>query len=315
LSEKFDNYSIEEKEILITGSSGFIGKKLIRSLALRNNVIGVQLEQPEQHMKNIGVNYIVKDIASLKEKDLPGNIDIVIHLAAILDNPLLETEQTSRMPLFEVNIKGTYLLLEIAKKLEIKKFIYGSSGGVYGFGEEIFKESDPIDKIPLNFYNLTKLLSEKMCRWYSQFMDTIILRYGAPYGPGTSNPMFKYLIDYSLVNFDINSSFKYKNYLFNPIYIDDAVNITERATILEGFHIINVGGPDIVSPLEITRNIMNKLRGKKVQELNKNRNEIGRKRILDIKKIEEILSYKFKFDIEKGISETIKSFANKNLLF
>jgi len=313
MSKKLERYLLKGKRIIITGTSGFIGKNLIKSLALNNDIIGIQLELPEAEMKYSRVEYIIKDLCTLSSKDFPKNIDLVIHLAAKLDNPLKEIEP-SNDSLFEVNVRGTYVLLEIAKQLNIPKFVYGSSAGVYGFGEKPFKESDLINSIPINFYILTKMLCEKMCQWYSQFIDITILRYGVPYGPDTSNPLFKYLIEYSLRNNIVDSSFKCKSQYFNPVYIDDAVKITEHAATLKGYQVINVGGPDIISPIEIVEHISN-IMGKKKSHtvIMKKKEEEIRKRILDISKLEKILKYKFKFNMAQGIVETMKFYKGKNL--
>jgi UDP-glucuronate 4-epimerase len=108
--------------------------------------------------------------------------EAIVHLAAragvrpSLAQPRLYTE---------VNILGTQNLLELARELGIKKFVFASSSSVYGVNQKVpFSEDDPIFK-PISPYAATKLAGEALCHVYHHLygLDIVGLRFFTVYGP------------------------------------------------------------------------------------------------------------------------------------
>jgi UDP-glucuronate 4-epimerase len=85
----------------------------------------------------------------------------------------------------DVNINGTLVLLEAAKKYGVGKFIFASSSSVYGNNEKVpFSEDDNVD-FPISPYAATKKAGELICHTYHHLYGIPItcLRFFTVYGP------------------------------------------------------------------------------------------------------------------------------------
>ncbi len=120
----------------------------------------------------------VRDVDVL-DKAMQG-IDGVFHLAAMW---LLHCKDYPRTA-FEVNINGTFNVLEACVKNNTKRLVYSSSASVYGNAVEIpMTEEHPLNN--RNFYGATKIAGEAMCRAFHDRYDLayVGLRYMNVYGP------------------------------------------------------------------------------------------------------------------------------------
>ena len=182
---------------LITGAAGFIGSHLCgRLLAGGWELVGLDnfddFYDPAVKHNNIAeclkdahfelVEGDIRDgdcVASILEKD---GIDIIVHLAAKAGvRPSIENPVEYQ----DVNVNGTAVLLEAARKYKIKKFIFGSSSSIYGNNEKVpFAETDNVD-YPISPYAATKKAGELLCHTYNHLFDIDItcLRFFTVYGP------------------------------------------------------------------------------------------------------------------------------------
>ena len=122
------------KNILITGGGGYIGTNLTNEL-LRNgfSVTAVDTFWFGNYLKkHKRLKVIKKDIREILKKDL-NKIDCIIHLASIANDPAAELNAKLT---WDVNVLATYSLITLATNLKIKKFIFASSGSVYGIKKE-----------------------------------------------------------------------------------------------------------------------------------------------------------------------------------
>jgi len=106
--------------------------------------------------------------------------DAVIHLAAMW---LLHSKEYPRTA-FEVNVQGTYNVLEACVNSKIERLVYSSSASVYGDAVELpMTESHPFNN--RNFYGATKIAGEAMARaFYDRYgLNYVGLRYMNVYGP------------------------------------------------------------------------------------------------------------------------------------
>ncbi|TSC96835.1 MAG: NAD-dependent epimerase/dehydratase [Parcubacteria group bacterium Athens0714_26] len=154
--------------ILVTGNNGYVGSVLTELLLEKGyEVTGLDTNYYEEckvfDFKN-NVRQISKDVRDISADDLK-NIDCIIHLAALSNDPLgeLETSLTS-----DINFLATVKLAQLAKKAGVKRFIYASSQSMYGVSnldEEL--DEDNSDKNPLTAYAKTKWEAEcelkKLC--------------------------------------------------------------------------------------------------------------------------------------------------------
>jgi len=168
---------IKGKRFLVIGGAGFIGSHVVSEL-LKHDVkevviydnyargkisnISEQIEDPRCSVFPDGGD--VRDIDIL-DKAMQG-IDGVFHLAAMW---LLHCKDYPRTA-FEVNINGTFNVLEACVKNKIKRLVYSSSASVYGNAVEIpMTEEHPLNN--RNFYGATKIAGEAMCRAFHDRYD------------------------------------------------------------------------------------------------------------------------------------------------
>ena len=161
--------------ILVTGGCGFIGSNLVDVLVEdpKNNVIVVDnLDTGKKENCNDKATYIFQDLRDVFETpdsfEVLKGVDIVFHLAALARiQPSFERPSET----LDINVKGTALVCEFARKNNIKVIYAGSSsfyGGVY-----------------LNPYAFSKWQGEEVCKLYSEVYDTstVIARFFNVYGP------------------------------------------------------------------------------------------------------------------------------------
>lgn len=149
--------------ILVTGSTGFIGSSLCKELSLKgHNVSGFSL--PEGDIRNLDL-----------VKKAMENIEVVFHLAALLphNNPNDPTL------FFNNNVQGTLNLLKASS--QVKTFIYASTMSVYAEPPQYLPVDENHSVWSATAYGVSKIQGELLCNLYS---NTIILRYGGAYGVG-----------------------------------------------------------------------------------------------------------------------------------
>lgn len=154
--------------ILITGNKGYIGSVLTEILLSKNyNVTGYDTgyyEAGELYGAPQPQKQIKKDIRDVAKNDL-ADIDAVIHLAAISNDPLGELNPALTE---EINFQATIRLAQLAKEAGVKRFIYSSSQSMYGISETDEElEEDSSKKKPFTIYAKTKWEAEcelkKLC--------------------------------------------------------------------------------------------------------------------------------------------------------
>ena len=123
-----------KKKILITGGCGYVGSLLIDALVKKNYNITVvdALWFGNYIKKHKNLKFIKQDLRNINKINLKG-FHTVIHLANIANDPSAEINPSIS---WEINVMASYELLEKAKSSGVKKFIYASSGSVYGVKKE-----------------------------------------------------------------------------------------------------------------------------------------------------------------------------------
>lgn len=157
-------------KILVTGSSGFIGKNLVSFLKKKPyQVIGCDLT----------AKCDVTRLQSLKPKI--KNVDAIVHLAA---QPGVIPSTKQPLETFQTNVVGAINILEAARLNQVKRVIFISSNAALGQQQPPIVE-DMIPK-PLSPYGAAKLAGEAYCHAYfhSFGLETVILRFSNVYGPG-----------------------------------------------------------------------------------------------------------------------------------
>jgi len=286
------------KNILITGANGLIGKSLLPLLAEENNLFAITSQKNIQNTKN--VTFIPIDLSKeWNTSILPNNIDLIIHLAQsahFRDFPEKSQE------VFAVNTDSTLKLLHYAQQIGVKKFIYASSGGVYGNGEQHFAEDSPLAPSgDLGFYLSTKLCSEILLESFIKFFDIITLRLFFVYGKNQKKSM---LIPRLVDNVKESKTIILQGengIKINPIHVDDAVIAIQNSLSLLGSHKINIAGKEVLSLKQIVEIIETHVGKKAVLKI---QNQEIKNLVADTEKMERLLHIP-SINLKMGLSSIV----------
>lgn len=245
------NVDLEEKNILITGSVGFIGSNLVLEL-LRTlssvNVLGIdsvndyydvkikewRLQEIEKEAKN-HVNSKWKFIkGNIADKVLIDKIfkefkpQIVINLAAQAG---VRYSISNPDAYIESNIIGFYNILEACRhsydneNSGVEHLVYASSSSVYGTNKKVpYSTDDKVDN-PVSLYAATKKSNELMVHAYSKLYNipSTGLRFFTVYGPAGRPDMAYFGFTNKLIKGENIEIFNYGNCKRDFTYIDDIV--------------------------------------------------------------------------------------------
>lgn len=233
--------------ILVTGCTGFIGSRLINLLLEKGHHIHC-ISRKEVCPTGEKVDHLQHDLSrQLDYKRLPANLDCIIHLAATIEKTIKDPD------MFLINTFSTLNLLEYGEKVGIKKFIFISSGAVYGYSKEPLSEESRIN--PIDFYGLSKYQSELLVNHHSQQFSTVILRLFFPYGLGQTNGIIPLLANRIKNNEAIiiyNNRHNDGNPKINPIYITDAIKSIDKSLLVEGQCNVNICGDEVITIKELS---------------------------------------------------------------
>lgn len=155
--------------LLITGAEGFIGKRLVRQLEKKYEIVGVDAKSNG----NITDRGLMKNIFETK------NPDYVVHLAAALDNNIWNNLKN--------NIYGTMVIAGLCKRYGVKRLIFTSSAAVYG---NAHKADERRRLHPINCYGAAKKHCENIIR--KKRLPHVILRFSNVYGKGGQGVISKW---------------------------------------------------------------------------------------------------------------------------
>jgi UDP-glucuronate 4-epimerase len=184
-------------KVLVTGGAGFIGSHLSEALLRQGHQVAIVDELNDYYspavkqanldlVRAVGpVEFFHADVAdetAISEIGDRTRPDAIVHLAAragvrpSLEQPLLYER---------ANVRGTMVMLEMARRLGVRKFVFASSSSIYGLANRVpFSEEDALN-LPISPYAATKLAGEKICYTYSHLygIPIVCLRFFTVYGP------------------------------------------------------------------------------------------------------------------------------------
>lgn len=231
--------------VLITGAGGFIGARLLDRLADGHEVFALA-RRTAGGREAPGRRWIEQDLSlPLDYSRLPPKVDAVIHLA---QSRLYRQFPEGAEDVFGVNVGGTFRMLEYARRAGAERFVFASTGGVYGYGREKFSETDAVR--PLNFYLSSKYAAELLLENYKRFFGAVVFRLFFVYGPGQRGMLVPTLVD-RVVRGETVVVEGARGLKVNPIYVDDAVSAFEAALRLPGSALVNVAGDEAVTISEL----------------------------------------------------------------
>ena len=348
---------------LVTGAAGFIGSHLSERL-LRDGwkVVGVDnfddFYDPKIKRRNVAgclknknFQLIEADIrdGNAMDKAVGNGVEIIIHLAARAG---VRPSIAQPMLYADVNINGTMVLLEAAKKHKVSKFIFGSSSSVYGNNKKIpFSEDDSVD-FPISPYAATKKAGELICHTYHHLYGICItsLRFFTVYGPrqrpdlaihkfaklieqGKPIPVYgdgSMMRDFTYIDDIIDGTVAAINHLTSHesrlSAVAPALHSTqcgggsakaeatnyELRTTSHGFNIYNLGNASPISVNDLVTKIEKSLGKKAVREYLPPEQGDVERTFADITKAARELDYKPRTTIEEGLARFVKWLRQKN---
>lgn len=276
-------------KILVTGSSGFIGKKIVKRLDKlkvitdSNNSERIDLQNKEQVMKL-------------------DSADIVIHLGGKTPQNELKWSEY-----FDNNVIGTLNVLEYCIQKKVKKMIYVSS---YVYGDPKYcpiDENHPIN--PHNAYTESKYLGERLCEFYCNRSDLnlIILR---PFNIFGESMREGFLIT-NLIN-SVKTGEKLtivnKNSKRDFLHVDDFVDLIVKLIDYDfKFEVFNVGAGISYSFEDIIKKI-ERITSQKINADYEENKEIFIDEITsDISKIKNKTYWQPRIKFDEGLEKMLKS--------
>ncbi|MDD3083536.1 MAG: NAD(P)-dependent oxidoreductase [Candidatus ainarchaeum sp.] len=289
-------------KIFVTGSEGLVGKELINELENKGHeVIKFDFKKGQNILdkKKLG--------AYLKK------IDVVIHLAGIIN------ENNKKM--WEINVEGTKNILEESINKKIKKFIFLSSTGVYGFTKGIVDENSELK--PITKYEKSKYEGEQVVLNRQEEIHVNIIRSAMIFG---KNDYWKKMITLLEKNFPLPCNGKN---IFQIICVKELVNaIIQIIKTGEPSEIYLISGKEKLTLKEFCKKIKKELGKKefvwsipetiailfgnifKIKILNKNNIlHLKKQRNYCLEKIYKI-GFKHKYKLDNQIKKIVKEIKN-----
>jgi len=224
--------------IFITGSSGFIGFHLVKKLLEKghkihgfdsmNNYYDVKLKKVRlkilKQYKNFSFTRgLLENQKILAKSILKFKPKIIIHLAA--QAGVRYSIEKPRVYL-DSNIIGTYNIIELSKKIDVKHLLIASSSSVYGANKKLpFREIDKTET-QLSIYASTKKATESIAHSFSSVwkVPTTILRFFTVYGPWGRPDMALFKFTKGILNKKVIDIYNKGKMYRDFTYIDDVVN-------------------------------------------------------------------------------------------
>lgn len=310
---------IRDKKILVIGGAGLIGSHVVEELLQedikevivyddfsRGTIENLEeaLKDPRCRIFEIGGDIMRTDIL---EAAMNG-VDGVIHLAALW---LLQCYEFPRAA-FDVNIRGTFNVLEACVASKVKRLVYSSSASVYGDAvEEPMTEEHPYNN--WTFYGATKIAGEHMFKAYHKRygLEGVGLRYMNVYGPrqdyrGTYIAVMMKILD-NIDNGTAPVVYGDGSQAYDFVYVTDTARANVcalKSDVPFGFY--NVGRGIKTSIKELTQLIL-KISGSDLPiQYEPAGQTFVTNRIGDVTAAERDLGFKWRVDLEEGLMGLIE---------
>ena len=159
--------------ILVTGACGYKGSVLVPKLLRQGHrVVAFDIQWFGNFLEPHPDLVVVKgDVRNPAQIDLDG-IDAIIHLSSVANDPCGDLDPKLT---WEISCLATMQLADLAKRRGIKRFIYASSGSVYGVKSEL-EVTEDLELVPISEYNKTKMCGERILLSYRDDMVVQIVR-------------------------------------------------------------------------------------------------------------------------------------------
>ena len=295
----------------VTGGAGFVGSNIVKLLVKENHdvlVIDNMHTGKKENLEEIfdKIEFCELDIRNILElENKIKDVDGIFHEAALTivqESFLMEEEY------YDVNVKGTENIFNIAEKYGIK-VVFASSSSVYGNTEKI-----PIiennERNPINPYGKTKLEDEFLAEKYSKKGVSIIgLRYFNIFGKGQTGSYAGVITKFvnqlkekkSPIIFGDGSQIR------DFIFVEDIAQSNLSAMLSKiNFGFFNIGTGKTTTILQLAKFLIKLYNLEISPEFSDPLDGDVQKSQANIKKTQQLLNWTYKIDIEEGLEKMIK---------
>ena len=246
--------------LILTGASGFVGRNFIKAAAGKFRLFCIARRSMEEAgvQPDANLRWTQVDIADREKLHelVPrvrdhGGVDYVVSLAGHYDFTNKDHPEYTR-----TNIQGTKNMLELARELGVKRFLFASSQAACPFGTLVTEETPPSATMP---YARSKGAGEELVREYAQWVPGAIVRIAAVFSDWCEYPPL-----YTLLNNWLSGKFLESHIIAGHghsaipyIHVQDLVQcflrVIEKSDELERLCTFNAGPDGAVSHLELFR--------------------------------------------------------------
>jgi nucleoside-diphosphate-sugar epimerase len=306
--------------VVVTGGAGFIGAHLCRHLLnVGHRVTAIDNFDPfyPRTMKEEGIQDLPREAFTLIETNICNTgtvlqalhtrgVDAIIHLAAKAGvRPSIEAPGSYE----QVNVGGTQSMLQVAHRLDVDTFIYGSSSSVYGNNEKVpFAEDDPV-RNPISPYAATKRSGELLAHTFHHLYDMTVycLRFFTVYGPRQRPDLAIHKFARQLLTNQPITMYGDGTSSRDYTYVDDIVNGISKSigraksVDVPEYEIINLGGAETTQLKDLISGIADAMGiTPEIERLPEQPGDVERT-YADISKARRLLGYDPDTPIERGL--------------
>ena len=306
----------KRKKVLITGGTGFIGSNFVYKFLEYGYDVHL-IVRPESNfwriepvVKRLKLHYInLLDTEETEKFVTTLNPQIILHFATY---GAYQSKQQDIKLTVDTNLLGTVNLVNACSKIKFDCFINTGSSSEYGIKNHPMKETDILS--PVNLYGITKAAATMYCQYVSRKFDLpiVTMRPFAVYGYfEDKDRLIPTIIRACLTNSDLNLS--NPNYVRDFIFIEDIIGaylkVIKNIKKIQG-EIFNIGSGRQYKVSQVVT-LIKKLTFSSIKP------HYGavspaqlepKKWLADISKAKHFLNWYPKYNLEKGIKDTIKWF-------
>jgi nucleoside-diphosphate-sugar epimerase len=198
-----------------------------------------------------------------------------------------------------VNAASTLVLLEWAKRVGVERFVFTSSGSVYGTQDEPISED--VAPRPADLLGVAKHAAVMLAGLYAAAFPVAILRLWRPYGPGQPENLLIPRLAARIRAGEPVTLFRGGHPRANAMYIDDLVEVMRRVLRLDASVVLNVAHPEPFSIHDLCRELEAVTgRPARYEWVDRDAGDC----IADVSRLESVLGFRAQVGLAEGLRRT-----------
>lgn len=229
--------------IVVFGAGGFLGRATVERLASEGARLVAVTRPASRELAAVEVQ-VPFDLGGVEPLPGVGPCDVVIFLA---QSDLYGSFPEGAPDVVRVNLLGLTQALEIARVSGARRFLYASTGSVYGPSDAPLDEDAPLRGTGV--YTLSKRTGEELVQAWSGFFSTVQMRFFALYGPGQDGRMIPSILRAVEAGTPVSLQLRHpgeeapSGFRTSPCHVDDAAEAVARLCTSDASGPVNVAGP------------------------------------------------------------------------